>query len=120
MRIGGQVLALREDVGVAGAALARCAGIDPAHLMRIERGAVNASPEVLVAIAACLGSDVSVRLFPGAAPRLHDRFQAPMVDALVRYAGKAWRAQPEVPVPAARGVIDLVLSRASDRLQLAC
>lgn len=43
-----------------------------------------------------------------------------MVEALIRSLGKAWRPEPEVLVPAARGVIDLVLSRTLDHLSIAC
>ncbi len=59
-------------------------------------------------------------MFPIAGTRLHHRFQAPMVDALVRWLGPQWRPEPEVVVPAARGVIDLVARRALDRLTIAC
>jgi transcriptional regulator with XRE-family HTH domain len=118
--IGHQILELRLEANLSQAALARCAGIDPAHLHRIESGKAWASPDVLIAIGACLGADLSVRYFPGNGPRLHDRFQAPMIEALIRETGPAWRAQPEVAVPAARGVIDLVLRRAVDRQVVAC
>ncbi len=119
-RVGRQVADLRNDAGVSRAALARCAGIDPAHLWRIEAGVANPSLECLVALSACLGADLGVRLFPIAGPRLHDRFQAPMVEALVRTLGGAWRPQPEVVVPGASGVIDLVMRRALDQLTIAC
>lgn len=119
-RIGRQVADLRLDAGVTVAELARCAGIDPAHQWRIEAGQANPSIEVLVAISACLGAELGVRLFPIAGPRLHDRFQAPMLEALARHVGPEWRTQPEVVVPAARGVVDLVLRRARDRLTIVC
>ena len=119
-RIGLQIEELRSDAGVSQAALARCARIDRAHLLRIEAGEVGASVDVLTAIGACLGADLGVRYFPTAAPRLRDRFQAPMIEALLRICSAAWRAKPEVPVRAARGVIDLVLARALDRCTVAC
>lgn len=108
------------DAGVSTARLAACVGIHRAYLGRIERGKASPSLEVLGAIADWLGADLGVRLFPTAGPRLHDRFQAPMIEALIRELGPAWRRQPEVTVPAARGVIDLVLTRALDRLTVAC
>jgi transcriptional regulator with XRE-family HTH domain len=119
-RIGRQVADLRLDSGATIGDLARCCGIDPAHLWRIEAGQRSPSLEALVAIAACLGTEPGVRLFPNGGPRIHDRFQAPMVDALIRLAGSPWRSTPEVPVPAARGVIDLVLRRSLDQLTVAC
>ena len=50
---------------------------------------------------------------------MHDRFQAPMVESLIRSLGPSWVATPEVPVPSARGVIDLVLRRSKDRCAVA-
>ena len=120
VRIGRQIADLRIDAGVTVADLAKCAGIDPAHQWRIEAGQANASIEVLIAISACLGAELGVRLFPIAGPRLHDRFQAPMIEALVRHVGPEWRTEPEVVVPTARGVADLVLRRARDRLAIVC
>ena len=75
---------------------------------------------MLLAVGTCLGADLGVRFFPGIGPRIHDRFQAPMVEALLRTLGPGWRPQPEVGVAAARGVLDLVLRRPRDGLVLAC
>lgn len=119
-RIGQQIAELRTEAGVTQAELARCAGIDAAHLLRIEAGRVAASVAVLQAIGACLGCDLGVRYFQGAGPRLHDRFQAPIIEALLRVRHPSWTGKPEVPVPAARGVIDLVLTRAGDQCTIAC
>jgi hypothetical protein len=100
--------------------LAKCAGITNGYLWKIETGEGRPSLETLTALGACLGAELSVRLFPGSGPRLHDRFQAPMIEALLRICSPSWRSQPEVPVPAARGVIDLVLARGADQCTVAC
>ena len=118
--ISRQLVEQRAEAGVTQSQLAHCARIDQGHLSRIEAGLASPSLEVLAALANCLGSELNLRLFPTAGPRLHDRFQAPMVEALVRHLGREWRSRPEVPVVAARGVIDLVLDRALDRLTLVC
>jgi len=120
VRIGRQILELRTEAGVSRAALARCAGIDPSHILRIEAGEGSPSLDSLVAICSCLGAEAGIRIFPTAGTRLHDRFQAPMVETLIRSLGPGWRATPEVPVPAARGVLDLVLTRAADTCTVAC
>jgi transcriptional regulator with XRE-family HTH domain len=119
-RIGKQILGLREEAGVTQAELARCAGMAHSYLWKIEAGEAEPSTSVLLSIGSCLGADLSVRFFPGAGPRIHDRFQAPMVEALLRSLGSEWQGQPEVPVPAARGVLDLVLRRRDGGLVLAC
>ena len=67
-----------------------------------------------MAIAAALGCDLSVRMFPGTGPRIRDRIQVAMSEALLASLHPRWRAQPEVPVyRPVRGVIDLVLTDAT-------
>jgi transcriptional regulator with XRE-family HTH domain len=113
--IGGEIRRLREDAGLTRAAVARAAGIDPSYLGLIEDASREAGYRVLSAIGAVLGADLSVRLFPTTGPRIHDRFQAAMEEALLRTLHRRWIASPEVPVlRPARGVIDVVLG---DRTQ---
>ena len=76
--------------------------------------------EVLVAIGVALGADLGVRYFPGSGPRIHDRFQAMMVEALIRSLDPRWRVRLEVPITKpARGVIDVVLDDATMPLLVA-
>jgi transcriptional regulator with XRE-family HTH domain len=119
-RLGRQIAELRIEAGVSQVEVARRAGIAQSYQWRIEAGSANPTLEVLVAVAACLGADLGVRMFPVAGPRLRDRFQAPMVEALIRELGEAWRPQPEVPLAAARGVVDLLLDRSADELSIVC
>ena len=105
---------MREDAGRSQAAIARAAAINQAYLSRIEAGNAAPSVEVLMAIAAALGCDLSVRMFPGTGPRIRDRIQVAMSEALLASLHPRWRAQPEVPVyRPVRGVIDLVLTDAT-------
>jgi transcriptional regulator with XRE-family HTH domain len=119
-RLGQQIAALREEAGVTQSQLARCAGMTQSYLSEIEAGTARPAVTILLAIGNCLGADLGVRYFPGVGPRIHYRFQAPMVEALFRVLGRDWQAQPEVAVPAARGVIDVVLRRAEAGLVVAC
>ena len=101
---------MRLDANVSVAELSRATGVTAGHLWRIEAGQANPSMEVLIAVGVALGADLGVRYFPGPGPRIHDRFQAPMVEALIRSLDPRWRVQLEVPVTKpARGVIDAVL-----------
>ena len=118
--IGRQIAELRHESGVSQRALADSAGIDRAHLSRMERGLAAASMDVLTAVSASLGADLSLRLFPTAAPRLRDHLQAPMVEAVIRRLGPRWAVAPELPVAEARGVIDLALRLRHDGLGIAC
>ena len=118
--IGAQIRELRNETGVSQRALANAAGIDCGHLSRIERGLAAASLDVLAAVSASLGADLSLRLFPTAAPRIRDHLQSPIVEAIIQRLAPHWAAIPELPVPAARGVIDLVLHARGGGFSVAC
>jgi len=90
--------------------LAAVTGVHASHIARVENAEVRPSIEVLMKIGVALGADLSIRYFVGVGPRLHDRFQAPMVEALLRILDPRWVATPEVPIlQPARGVVDVVL-----------
>lgn len=110
--VGSELRRLRLDAGLSLRDVAAAARITPSHLSAIERGLSEASLATLVAIGHVLGANVSVRLFPGTGPRIRDRFQALIVEALMRTAHPAWKRMAEVPVRRpARGVIDVVFAR---------
>lgn len=100
------------DAGLSIREVAAAAGIDPSHLSLIERGRREASLGTLAAVSHVLGLDLSIRLFPGTGPRIRDRLQAPMVEALLRATHPSWKRMVEVAVRRpVRGVIDVVLAR---------
>jgi transcriptional regulator with XRE-family HTH domain len=111
LQIGEDIHRLRSDTGVSISQLAAAADMHRSHLARIEANQVQPSLTVLAAIGVALGADLSLRYFPGSGPRLHDRFQAAMIEAVLRSLDRRWVAELEVPVTQpARGVIDLVLT----------
>ena len=113
--IGREVAELRSDAGISQRALAAAAGIPQSFLSKIERGTVEASTAVLVAIAEVLGADLRIRLFPTTGPRIRDPLQAAIVEALLREAHPSWKRLVEVPVwRPARGVIDVVFAHPGD------
>ncbi len=119
-RTGDEVRRLRLDAGVSLRELSAVTGIHPSHLARIEAADVRPSLEVLTKIGVALGADLSIRYFAGTGPRLHDRFQAPMIEALLRVLDPRWEPTPEVSVVLpARGVIDLVLDDRSSPTTIA-
>lgn len=86
-------------------------GVHPSHIARIESAQARPSVEVLTAIGIALGADLSVRYFPGSGPRIRDRFQAAMVEELLRRLDARWSVELEVPITRpSRGVIDIVLA----------
>lgn len=119
-RLAQQLADARSDAGVARTTLARAAGIDPSYLWKIETAAAQPSLDLVVTIAAALGCEVGMRLFPASGPRLVDRFQAPMIEQLLRELHPRWRGRPEVPVLRAHGTIDLVLDDQHRGLRVAC
>ena len=111
LQIGEDIRRLRSDAGVSISQLAAAAGMHRSHLARIEANQVQPSLTVLAAIGVALGADLSLRYFPGSGPRLYDRFQAAMIETVVRSLDRRWVAELEVPITQpARGVIDLVLT----------
>ena len=113
--IGAQIAQLRQDANISKRRLAEAGGIPQSFLSRIERGLAEPSLAVLVAIGGPLGADLSLRLHPGAGPRIRDRLKAPITEELIRRSRGGWRSVPEVSVwRPARGVIDVVLARPAE------
>jgi transcriptional regulator with XRE-family HTH domain len=111
IRIGEEVRRLRLDAGVSLRELGSATSLDPSHLARIEKGRVQPSIRALTLISVALGADLSLRFYAGSGPRIRDRFQAPMIEALIAELDPRWTARLEVPIPRpARGIVDLVLA----------
>jgi transcriptional regulator with XRE-family HTH domain len=111
IRVGDDVRDLRSDAGVSLRELGAATGLDPSHIARIEKGQVQPSIRSLTLISVALGADLSLRFYAGSGPRIHDRFQAPMIEALLGELHPRWGPRLEVRVPGpTRGVADLVLT----------
>lgn len=96
------------------------AGIDRAHLTRIESGTAHPSLRSLVAVATAMGADVSVRFYPGRGPKLADRHSARMIELTLRELAPVWRPHLEVRVDRpVRGYVDVVLERRDTPLLVA-
>ena len=101
---------LRLDAGVTLTELSLATRIDRSHLRRLEGGTASPSVEALVAIGVALGADLSLRYFAGTGPRLVDRFQAPMIEALLPELDRRWTVRLELPVDTPRRrIIDAAL-----------
>ena len=110
LQIGEDVRRLRLDAGLSLTNLAEVVGVHRSHIARIEGSQVHASLEVITAIGVALGADLNVRYFAGSGPRLHDRFQALMVEVFLRCLHHRWNPTLEMPVGRrSQGVIDVVL-----------
>ncbi|HEY3333882.1 MAG TPA: helix-turn-helix transcriptional regulator [Candidatus Limnocylindrales bacterium] len=116
--VGEEIGRIRLEAGLSMRELGAAIGIDPGHLSRVEAGDRDVSVRTLVAVAAACGHDASIKCFPSSGPRVRDRHQVRMLEALLREAHPRWQAQLEVPVyRPVRGVIDIVLvDRETDNL----
>lgn len=102
---------LREDAGVSQRQLQLVSGVDQSVISRIESGTLRPTLETYTRLAAGLGGDLALRLYPNTGPAIRDRHQAPIVEALVAALDRRWSAYPEVGVrQPVRGWIDLVLA----------
>jgi transcriptional regulator with XRE-family HTH domain len=109
-QLGEDVARLRTDAGVTEAALADGASVDRGFLCRIEHGTEHPSIETYARLAAALGADLHVRLYPNTGPAIRDRHQAGILEALLGTLHPRWRAYPEIAVRRPfRGWIDVGL-----------
>ena len=74
---------LRDDAGLTRAELSRGSGVDSSFLARVESGTATPSFETYALLAAALGADLSVRLYPNTGPAIRDRHQARILEALL-------------------------------------
>jgi transcriptional regulator with XRE-family HTH domain len=97
--------------------LARAAGVSTTTVSSVERNNAEPSLQVLARLAAVLGLQLSVRLYPGTGPLIRDHLQAMMIGALLTILHVRWRPRPEVAINRpVRGVIDLVLEAIDEPL----
>jgi transcriptional regulator with XRE-family HTH domain len=107
---GDDVFRLREDAGITRRALGRGAGVDDSYLGRVERGEEHPSIGTLARLAAALGADLAVRLYPNTGPAIRDRYQAGIAESLLAILYPRWKPYGEIAVRSpARGWIDLGL-----------
>jgi transcriptional regulator with XRE-family HTH domain len=108
--VGEELHRARLDEGLSLRHVGAAAGFHASHLPRIEAGERQPSLDALVALAAAMGHEVSIRLYPGSGPRVRDHIQVRMIEALLAVLHPRWKARLEVAVyRPVRGVIDVVL-----------
>ncbi len=118
--LGEELRRFREDAGLTRLAVARAAGVDDAYVGRVEDGRGCPSLETYQRLAAALGLDLSVRLYPNTGPTVRDRHSAPMLEGVLQALDRRWRPLTEVAVRSpSRGWIDAVLHDARGRVIVA-
>ena len=108
--VGEQLRRARLEADLSIRDVGRAVSLDPSHLSRVETGDRDLSVASLVAVAAALGQDASIRLFPSSGPRVRDHIQVRMIEALLAATHPRWESRLEVPVyEPVHGIIDVVL-----------
>jgi transcriptional regulator with XRE-family HTH domain len=108
------------DAGLSARRLADAADIDHGFLGRILCGEVKPSVETMARLSLALNSDLSLKLFPNAGPHIRDRWQAPMLEEVLRVRNPRWEPYPEAFVTRpVSGWIDVALHERRERALVA-
>jgi transcriptional regulator with XRE-family HTH domain len=106
-----------SDAGITERELARAAGLAQSTVCRALEGSLKPTLETYERLAAVLGADLGVRLYPNTGPVVRDRLSAPMLEALLSVLDRRWRPFTEVSVRTpSRGWIDAALHDARGRV----
>lgn len=100
LRIGAELRLARTTAGLTQQAVARLAGTSQSIVSRIERGAVLADLLLLSRVAAAVGHQVSIRLFPTRGVSVRDSGQLELIQAILVAAHAGWQRAIEVRVSA--------------------
>jgi transcriptional regulator with XRE-family HTH domain len=103
------------DAGVSQRALAEASGLPQPYISRIIRGTARPTLEASARLAAALGADLQLRLYPNTGPAIRDRHQAGILEAVIAERHPRWTPFTEVAVRRpSRGWIDLALHDARE------
>jgi transcriptional regulator with XRE-family HTH domain len=115
-----QLVRLRDDAGISAHELAAAAGMFDGYVARIVAGAERPTLEAYGRLAAVLGADLSVRLYPNTGPAIRDRHQAPILYCHLGNATRPGARSPRSPFRRpSRGWIDVGLHEPRERIIVA-
>ena len=108
------------DAGVSVRDLGMAPGLTPAYVGRILAGTERPTLEAYGRLAAVLGADLALRLYPNTGPAIHDRVSAPILEHVVAVRHPRWDPYLEAAVRnPSRGWIDLLLHEPRERVLVA-
>lgn len=97
--LGRDLHAARVSRGLSQASVASAAGLIQAQVSRIERSVYpSVTVDALARLAAAVGLELSLRLYPGGQP-LRDKAHIALLDQFRRALGPDWTWAAEVPLP---------------------
>lgn len=111
LEIGRELRDVRIGAGLSQAAVARAASLSPAQVSRIERGAMlHVATEDVVRVAAVLGLEPSLRLYPVGDP-IRDAAQLSLLERLRSrlHPSLGWRTEVPLPIAGDRRAWDAVV-----------
>jgi transcriptional regulator with XRE-family HTH domain len=109
--IGQEVGRARRQAGLSQQRLGALVGCSQAQVSRIEAAQVTGLPILTAArVLSAVGRDLSVRVYPGAAP-VHDAAQLAILGRLRPHVADtlSWRTEVPIPIPGDQRAIDLVI-----------
>jgi transcriptional regulator with XRE-family HTH domain len=114
LRFGREIRTARLAAGLTQRQLGELARIRQEYVSAIERAVRSPSLDVASRLAAAIGHELGLRLYPADGVPLRDTGQLRLIEAVVKASDAAtWHARTEVPVSATdRRAADLVLSSA--------
>lgn len=119
-RLRSDIRGQMQDAGLTVRQLAQAAGMDHGFLARILAGDTRPSVRTIARIGVALNADLSLRLYANTGPHIRDRWQAPMLEEVLRVRHPRWEPYPEAFVTRpARGWIDVVLHERRERVLVA-
>ena len=114
-RFGEELREIRLRAGVSQSAVAQTIDVSRSVICRIEQGDPNVSSRIRARVAAALGAEFRIAVYPSNAPLIHDAAHARIVEAVLRRCHPTWRATVEAPVPGpGRRSTDMRLDRRND------
>ncbi|MHB8958601.1 MAG: helix-turn-helix domain-containing protein [Candidatus Limnocylindrales bacterium] len=115
-----QLRQLLADAGISIRQLATAAGLTSPYVARVLAGTERPTPEAYGRLAAALGADLTMRLYPNTGPAIHDRHQAPILECLLRARHPRWETFTELAVTRpSRGWIDVAFHEPRERVIVA-
>jgi transcriptional regulator with XRE-family HTH domain len=114
-RFGEEVREIRLRAGVSQSAVAQTIDVSRSVICRIEQGDPNVSSRIRARVAAALGAEFRIAVYPSNAPLIHDAAHARIIERVLRQRHPTWRPTVEATVPGpGRRSTDLRMDRASD------
>jgi transcriptional regulator with XRE-family HTH domain len=97
--IGRELKAARQSRGLSQRTIAAATNVDQAEISLIERGKrAGLTTRSLARLAAAVGLELSVRLFPAGEP-IRDKAHATLLERFRKAVGERWEWAAEVPLP---------------------